>query len=95
MNKNYKNIAVITKDLNGSKELYNKLNKTGHNVQLIEEQIDKYYGGITIIPSYLYKGLEFDNVIIYDYNNFDDSVLDTKLLYVSFTRAMHTLDVLI
>ena len=95
MNKNYKNIAIITKDLNGSKELYNKLNKTEHNVQLIEEQIDKYYGGITIIPSYLSKGLEFDNVIIYDYNNFDDSVLDTKLLYVSFTRAMHTLDVLI
>lgn len=92
-NKNFKNIAIITKDLKGSKELYSKLKKC-YKIQLIEEKIDKYDGGITVIPSYLSKGLEFDNVIIYDYNNFDDSVLDTKLLYVAFTRAMHTLDVL-
>lgn len=94
VDKNFKNIAIITKNLKGSKEIYSRL-KDILKVQLIEDKIDKYDGGITIVPSYLSKGLEFDNVIIYDYNNFDESVLDTKLLYVAMTRAMHTLDVFI
>ena len=93
IDKNFKNIAIITKDLKGSRELYDRI-KEDFKVQLIEEKIEKYDGGITIIPSYLSKGLEFDNVIVYDYNNFDERSLDIKLLYVVFTRAMHTLDVL-
>lgn len=40
------------------------------------------------------KGLEFDSVIISDSNKYSENILDTKLLYVACTRAMHTLDII-
>ena len=45
------------------------------------------------MPSYLSKGLEFDSVILYNANNinYTDSDIDSKLLYVAMTRAMHEL----
>lgn len=89
-----KNIAIITKDFNESIELYNKVNKKLYDIQLISEDVSKYKGGINIIPSYLSKGLEFDNVIIYNMNKYNEDALDTKLLYIACTRAMHTLDII-
>ena len=88
------NIAVITKDFNESIELYKKLTNYVVNIELISENLDKYIGGIIIIPSYLSKGLEFDSVIISDSNKYSENILDTKLLYVACTRAMHTLDII-
>ncbi len=88
------NIAIITKDFYESIELYNKINKKLYDIQLISEDVSKYKGGINIIPSYLSKGLEFDNVIIYNINKYSEDVLDTKLLYIACTRAMHTLDII-
>lgn len=88
------NIAIITKDFNESIELYNKINKKLYDIQLISKDVSKYKGGINIIPSYLSKGLEFDNVIIYNMNKYNEDVLDTKLLYIACTRAMHTLDII-
>ena len=90
-----KNIAIITKDFNESIELYNKIDKELYDIQLIFENISEYKGGMNIIPSYLSKGLEFDSVIIYDKNKYNDDVLDTKLLYIAYTRAMHMLDIII
>lgn len=90
-----KNIAIITKDFNESIELYNKIDRELYDIQLISENISEYKGGINIIPSYLAKGLEFDSVIIYDKNKYNDDVLDTKLLYIAYTRAMHMLDIII
>ena len=40
------------------------------------------------------KGLEFDCVIISDSNKYSEDILETKLLYVACTRAMHTLDII-
>lgn len=88
------NIAIITKDFNESIELYKEITNYGINVELISENLDKYTGGIIIIPSYLSKGLEFDSVIISDSNKYSKDILDTKLLYVACTRAMHTLDII-
>lgn len=90
-----KSIAIITKDFNESIELYNKIDRELYDIQLISENISEYKGGINIIPSYLAKGLEFDSVIIYDKNKYNDDVLDTKLLYIAYTRAMHMLDIII
>ena len=51
-----------------------------------------YNSNISVLPSYLSKGLEFDAVIIVGENEFNkDSILDLKLLYVSKTRALHKL----
>ena len=88
------NIAIITKDFNESIELYKEITNYGINVELISENLDKYTGGTIIIPSYLSKGLEFDSVIISDSNKYSENILDTKLLYVACTRAMHTLDII-
>ena len=63
------------------------------NKILLLEDLIKYDGGITI-PSYLSKGLEFDNVIVADFNSYDNGEVDIKLLYVALTRAMHTLDII-
>ena len=79
---------------NESKTLYKKLTNYVVNIELISENLDKYTGGIIIIPSYLSKGLEFDSVIISDSNKYSENILDTKLLYVACTRAMHTLDII-
>lgn len=92
--KGYKNIAIIAKDMNTCNEIYEKIDKQKIKVNLLSESLEKYDGGTTIIPSYLSKGLEFDSVIICGYDDFDDSDLDIKLLYVAMTRAMHTLDII-
>lgn len=94
-NKGYKNIAIIAKDMNNCNEIYEKIDKQKNEIKLLSENLEKYEGGTTIIPSYLSKGLEFDSVIIYGYESFEDNELDIKLLYVAMTRAMHTLDVII
>ena len=94
-NKGYKNIAIIAKDMNSCNEIYEKIDKQKTEIKLLSENLEKYEGGITIIPSYFSKGLEFDSVIIYGYDSFDNSDLDIKLLYVAMTRAMHSLEVII
>ena len=88
------NIAVITKDFDESIELHKKLTNYEVDIKLISENLDKYTGGTIIIPSYLSKGLEFDSVIISDSNKYSEDILETKLLYVACTRAMHTLDII-
>lgn len=88
------NIAIITKDFNESIELHKEITNYGVNAELISENLDKYTGGVIVIPSYLSKGLEFDSVIISDSNKYSEDILETKLLYVACTRAMHTLDII-
>lgn len=90
-----KNIAVITKTLQEAKDLVKKINKSGVEANLLSDKETEYKGGISIIPSYLTKGLEFDSVIITDANKekYSTNELDAKLLYIAITRAMHTLDI--
>lgn len=89
------NIAIITKTLQEAKELSKKLAKGKISINLISDKTKKYNGGLSIIPSYLVKGLEFDSVILSDANNkqYEKNELDAKLLYIAITRAMHTLDI--
>ncbi|WP_425447344.1 RNA polymerase recycling motor HelD [Dethiothermospora halolimnae] len=92
-NKGYESIAIICKTEKDSIKLYNKLKDRDLNLQLITDNDTVYQGKITIIPSYLSKGLEFDTVIIYDCSHgiYNKNELDIKLLYVCITRAMHEL----
>lgn len=87
----YVNIAVIGKDSRICEQIYKELNNEFENVNLISEKSIDYDGGITIVPSYYSKGLEFDSVIIADKNDYSESDIDRKLLYVAMTRAMHSL----
>ena len=92
---NRMNIAVITKTLQQATDLYKKITKQGIDANLISDKSKEYMGGVSIIPSYLAKGLEFDSVILPDVGKeqYTNSELDAKLLYIAITRAMHTLDI--
>ncbi|WP_018932295.1 RNA polymerase recycling motor HelD [Gracilibacillus lacisalsi] len=85
-------IAMITKNDKEAEELYRFFKqKTDSSIQLLTET-DAIKEKITIVPASLAKGLEFDVVILvnmeskYHYND-----LESKLLYVAMTRAMHQL----
>lgn len=71
----YSNIAVICK----SKKSIEKYVK------------DINVPGVSVITSYLSKGLEFDSCIVMDMDFDRENMLDMKLLYVAMTRALHEL----
>ena len=91
----FKSIAIIGKDIDECKMIKTKINKFNKDVKLIQSKDSEYNAGISIVPSYLAKGLEFDSVILYNVSEekYTNSILDIKLLYVAITRAMSKLDV--
>jgi len=88
-------LAVIGKTLDECKTLYSYLRSSVPKIQLITGVEDEYGGGILVVPAHLSKGLEFDAVIIADASasRYTESLIDSKLLYVATTRAMHILDI--
>ena len=91
----YKSIAIIGKDMKECEEIQKKLSKIRNDIKLIRGKDSEYNSGISIVPSYLAKGLEFDCVIIANASStqYSNSSLDIKLLYVTITRAMSKLDI--
>ncbi|MGL4741038.1 MAG: HelD family protein [Sarcina sp.] len=87
-------IAIIPKTAKTAKILFETLDKQIEDINLIIDENSSYTKGLTIIPSYIAKGLEFDGVIIPDA---DDSTysLETErnLLYTVCTRALHELHI--
>ena len=86
---NLKTIAIITKDKKETKALYNKLNQKTDDLKFVKEKLK--HNTISILPSYIAKGLEFDGVIIYndECNKYDQN--EKNLYYVVCTRAQHQL----
>ena len=95
LNLGYKSIAIIGKDIDECKNIKKKMQKYNKDVKLIQSKDSEYHAGISIVPSYLAKGLEFDSVILFNVNNekYQNNSLDIKLLYVAITRAMSKLDI--
>lgn len=91
----YKSIAIIGKDREECEFIKKELLKYRKDVTLIQSKDSEYHAGISIVPSYLAKGLEFDVVIISNANDkkYVENSLDIKLLYVTITRAMSKLDI--
>lgn len=87
---NYKSIAVLTKTEEEAKYIYMHMSDVEEiSLALSPEQELRR---LTIMPSYIAKGLEFDLVIIPNYTKKNyQSFLDKNLLYVSCTRALHDL----
>jgi DNA helicase II / ATP-dependent DNA helicase PcrA len=90
-NKGFKSIAVITRNLSESIDIYNKL-KNEVDIRLFKKDDEEYVNGVVVIPSYLAKGLEFDGVLVYDAGessyNYEE---ERNLFYTVCTRAMHVL----
>lgn len=86
---NYDNLAIITKDKEDLKKIAPELKKFTKILAFDREDVI-YRGGKVIVPSYYAKGLEFDGVIIV---NFDDNT-DDLVKYIMATRALHRLKII-
>lgn len=86
---NYENVAIIVKGKEELKEIAPELKKFTKILSFDREDLI-YRGGRVIIPSYYAKGLEFDGVIVVDFDNNTDELVK----YIMCTRALHRLDVI-
>ncbi|MEG6510348.1 HelD family protein [Desulforamulus ruminis] len=87
----FESVAILCKTQREAERVYHKL-KEWIPVKLIHPQEGKVEKGLSVIASYISKGLEFDVVMVYGANKGNySSDLDKKLLYVACTRALHRL----
>jgi DNA helicase-2/ATP-dependent DNA helicase PcrA len=87
----FRTAAVLTRTMREAEELHAALSQGELEVNLITGELTQYNGGISVLPVYLSKGLEFDAVIVTDVDKAHYSSKDAKLLYVGCTRALHEL----
>ncbi|MFD1954430.1 HelD family protein [Paenibacillus thailandensis] len=87
-------IAVIGRTAAECEEIHVYLQGQGFEPSLIQSKQPSYSGGLSVVPAYLSKGLEFDAVLIADASGEAYRPLDAKLLYVACTRALHKLKLL-
>ncbi len=89
--KGYQSIGLIFKTVKNARDVCKNLN-AAMDIQLIENESTSDLHGVSAVPVYLSKGLEFDAVLICDAdasNYFSPS--DKNLLYIACTRALHRL----
>ncbi|WP_379134992.1 HelD family protein [Paenibacillus sp. sgz500958] len=91
--KEYRTVAVLTRSLKEAKELHAWLSEEFEEIHLIDGSMTEYKGGLSVLPLYLSKGLEFDAVIVADtdLDHYGETAWDAKLMYVGCTRALHEL----
>lgn len=100
-NSGHNTIALLTRTAEEARELHVALQAEAEGdleqrIHLIDGNEQQYEGGISVLPVYLSKGLEFDAVLVIDVDEhrYPSSLLDAKLLYVGCTRALHELWIL-
>lgn len=86
----HKAIAIITKNNDEAKEIYELLKKDV-DLTMIGQETKGFKKELIVIPTYLAKGLEFDAVIVYNKPSNKYSEKDKYLYYVACTRAQHEL----
>jgi DNA helicase II / ATP-dependent DNA helicase PcrA len=88
-----KTIAIIGRTAEECATMYKHIQDAGIEANLIESKNFTYTGGISIVPVYLAKGLEFDAVLILNVDSlhYKQTVQDARLLYVGCTRSLHEL----
>lgn len=93
---NLASIAVLVRTEAAAITMKKALEGLGLEPELILPHQSEYKGGLSVVPSYLVKGLEFDAVIVADADavGYGLSSRDAKLLYVACTRALHELVIL-
>ncbi|HBN84744.1 MAG TPA: hypothetical protein DDZ89_12965 [Clostridiales bacterium] len=88
-----KSLALISRSKKTAVNLYNAL-KAKWPIRLVDSKDMKYYHGVSVIPSYLAKGLEFDAAVVVTTS--DDMFTgegERKLFYTACSRALHQLTV--
>lgn len=91
------NIAVIDKTSVRCRAVHERLAALGiADARLVVDRSTKYDAGVSVLPAYLSKGMEFDAVLLVNPSAEAypaDRPEHVKLLYVAFTRALHRLEV--
>ncbi|CAM3927734.1 AAA family ATPase [Paenibacillus alkaliterrae] len=87
----YETISVIGRTALECERIYENLIDRGLEASLVQSKQPAYGGGLSVVPVYLSKGLEFDAVLIADAGDEAYAPLDARLLYVGCTRALHKL----
>ncbi|MGD8191149.1 HelD family protein [Brevibacillus ginsengisoli] len=90
-------IAIVTKTVEASKQVYKRLKKDIPELVLLSAKDQEYPGGISVVPAFLTKGLQFDCVLIADVDAemYQANEEDAKLLYVAMTRPVHRLSLFV
>ena len=86
-------VAIVGRTDDECRDLHAALATAGIEASLIHSGLREYRGGLSVLPVYLTKGLEFDAVLIVDVDphHYQRTPQDAKLLYVGCTRALHQL----
>ncbi len=90
-------VALLCKNELHATQVFERLSTVkGLSEKLINSDESDYTSGILVLPITKAKGLEFDCVYILDFNdeNYKDNELDSRLLYVAMTRALHKLSLI-
>jgi DNA helicase-2/ATP-dependent DNA helicase PcrA len=90
----YETIAIIGRTARECESIHEHLSASGLEASLVQSKQPAYGGGLSVVPVYLSKGLEFDAVLIADAGAEAYTELDSRLLYVGCTRALHKLKLL-
>lgn len=90
ISKGFSSIAVIAKNNEEAKVIYKTLSKY-IKCNLILSADTSFPQGITIMPSYLSKGLEFDVVFVLNLTNPYSGKEERNLFYTICSRALHRL----
>lgn len=85
-------LAVLCTDADSAKEAVGQLPEqlNGRKVTLLTKDSMQFQKGISVMPFYLAKGLEFDAVFVPHLENYT-SPLHGQALYINATRALHLL----
>ncbi|WP_152656578.1 3'-5' exonuclease [Oceanobacillus sp. CFH 90083] len=89
-------IAVILRSEADCNKVYPELKEKIPELTMITTEDKSYEGGISLLPVYVSKGLEFDAVLMVDVDeeHYPSTEQATKLLYVGCTRALHHLSII-
>ena len=71
-----------------------ELNRRGVQADLLTKDSMKFHTGISVMPFYLAKGLEFDAVYIPNAQKYQSPV-EKQAMYINVTRALHKLNLYI
>jgi len=89
----YTSLGIICKSQKLANQLYEKVRTFCDSALLLDFNSSEFKEGITISSVHLFKGLEFDQVIVPNVSEeCYNTQLDRSLLYIACTRAMHRLD---
>lgn len=83
----YESIGIVCKSIEETEEL-GKMIKRDYKVTIIDNEDIILSEGISVLPYYYAKGLEFDAVIIIDDKQ---KKVSNEIMYVMATRALHEL----